>query len=171
MKLNKLKKVCDDAVGLESEIVEIETVIEQDTENEETITGQALRYVSPTGVFLFNLPIGENNPVGWHLEGKLNVSEEDIYPVFQRAYRSARMAEVSDIQRNRGLNHKDAVEQNLLERIKKLEGALHIARTWMGRDVEESASLDTESFERDATFVEQILSDQDAVCVGRKDSA
>lgn len=169
MKLNKLKKVCDDAVGLESEIVEIETVVNLDTESEATLSGKALRYVSPTGEFLFNVPIGENNPVGWHLEGKLDVNEESIYLVFQRAYRSARMEEVSEIQRHRGLNQKDAVEQNLVERIKKLEGALHIARTWMGRDIEEDSCLDEGSFERDATFVEQVLADHDAVCIGRSD--
>lgn len=171
MKFNKLKKVCDEAIGLESEIVDIKTVIEEGTENEETIVGKALRYTSPTGAYLFNVPIAENNPVGWHLEGKLNVREEDIYPVFQRAYRSARMEEVSEIQKNRGQHHKDAIEQNLVERIKKLEGALHIARTWMGREIEGVSEVDSESFERDTTFVEQVLSDVDSVITRERDPA
>ena len=162
MKLNKLKQVCDDAVGLPSEIVEIELVVEQDTENEEVIKVKALRYTSPTGAFLFNLPIGENDPVGWHLEGKLDVNEDNIYMVFQRAYRSARMTEVAEIQRSRGQTQAAAVEQGLLERINKLEGALRVARTWMGREIEDDPSCDSaDAFERDASFVEQVLENPD----------
>lgn len=162
MNLSKLKQICDDAIGLSSEIVELDLAINQDNENEDIVKINALRYTSPNGVFLFNLPIRENDPVGWHLEGKLNVNEDEIYAAFQRAYRTARMFEVSEIQRSRSKMESGVIERNLLERINRLEGALRVARNWMGRDIEDNPSCNSQdcmrdAFERDASFVEQVL--------------
>lgn len=148
MKLETLKKVCDNVIGIDSEFI-------RDGKAEEEV--MFFQYRSKSGAVLLNVPVGEHNPNGWHLQGKVECDEEDLYDSLHRAYRLERMKEVSAIQRNRGFVKSEGEKRHLTDRIKKLEGALRIARDWMGKSSEEGDFQEENALRRDAAFVEQTL--------------
>ena len=152
MNLEKLKKACDHALGIESEIVERL----EDEYDETSDVRKAFLYKTPTGVNLFEIPVDEHKSVGWHLEGKLNFFEDRMLNSLALAYRSERTKETLDIQKKRGLLQTDAIRMEMQNHINNLEEALYVAKTWMGRTLEEKNHGD---FTRDSMFVGRVLND------------
>lgn len=152
MKLETLKNVCDKVIGFEGQLLH-----GTDSDGDEVV----LRYRTESGAFLLDVPIGEHAATGWHLQGKIDFHAESLYDSLHRAFRTERMKEVSDIQRSRGFVKSEGEKKFLIERIKRLEGALRVAQNWMGKrsdDNEDKSPLrEHNALQRDAAFVEHTL--------------
>lgn len=91
MELNEIQEIASAALGLPAEIVDVV----EDPDDIDEVTHKALRYTTPTGVLLLDLPLTKDRHLGWVLTNRVNYFEEGILRSVQKQYSFKRRQQIA----------------------------------------------------------------------------